>query len=324
MNPLDALTDWYTLEQAAKRIGSILNHEISARDVLYLALDGGVKLSWRVTNRMACRVSPACVLTRTFAPEMSPSWHDFEGDVQWAGGHALRRHVGSGNLKHFATLSCFPVDSTQLEFVSGTFRFHPEFPCTHDWIALWAGRKTPEEEDIEWDWNKYLGVFLSDRFGQMWDFAEEQYTRHWDGDSDAINVKRKKMRANLPRIHLVGLQAVDMGSFAEKIARHTDTAPISDAATEPAREKNALPKNATVTPRSNAEWPWGNYETELLRHLAAAAAKWWVNYDPSDPTTAPTNAQVIAWLTDERNLSQNNAESIAKILRADNLRPGPR
>ena len=72
-------------------------------------------------------------------------------------------------------------------------------------------------------------------------------------------------------------------------------------------------------------WPWGRHETELLRHLEAAARKWWANYDPDDPTTAPTNEKVVEWLQKERGVSSDRtANAIAKILRADNLPPGRR
>lgn len=73
-----------------------------------------------------------------------------------------------------------------------------------------------------------------------------------------------------------------------------------------------------------AKWPWGPHETEALRHLEAAARKWWSHYDPDDSTTAPTNERVIEWLKEERGLSKNLAESIASILRADGLPSGPR
>ena len=79
-------------------------------------------------------------------------------------------------------------------------------------------------------------------------------------------------------------------------------------------------------PRAGAEdakWPWGSHETELLRHLAAAADRWWKNYDPSDLTTAHTNQQVIDWLK-QRGVSERTAEAMATILRADGLPPGPR
>ena len=70
-------------------------------------------------------------------------------------------------------------------------------------------------------------------------------------------------------------------------------------------------------------WPWGRHETNLLRKLAYAADKWWKNYDPTDPTTAPTNEQVAEWLKSE-NVAARTAEVMATILRADGLSTGPR
>lgn len=72
------------------------------------------------------------------------------------------------------------------------------------------------------------------------------------------------------------------------------------------------------------DWPWGSHHTELLGHLDAAARRYWVNYDPQDNTTAPTNKDVSAWLQNERGLSETMANSIASILRADGLPTGPR
>lgn len=72
-------------------------------------------------------------------------------------------------------------------------------------------------------------------------------------------------------------------------------------------------------------WPWGKYETPLLRALADAAAQFWSTYDPSEPATAPKRAEVIDWLTGPpHKLSHNQAESIALVLRDSELRPGPR
>ncbi len=70
-------------------------------------------------------------------------------------------------------------------------------------------------------------------------------------------------------------------------------------------------------------WPWGNHNTELLGHLDAAVKRFWVNFDPTDNTTAPTNEAVIAWLK-ERGLSGNIAKAIATIIRVDGLPTGKR
>ncbi len=79
-----------------------------------------------------------------------------------------------------------------------------------------------------------------------------------------------------------------------------------------------------AAPAVTVHWPWGQHHTELLGHLEAAARRFWTNYDPSDPTSANTNATVSDWLQEERKVSKNMADSIATILRADGLPTGPR
>ena len=73
-----------------------------------------------------------------------------------------------------------------------------------------------------------------------------------------------------------------------------------------------------------SRWPWGSHHTEYLGHLDAAARKWWNLYDPTDPTTAPTNDIVSDWLQSERKLSREKARAIASMLRPDGLPTGPR
>ena len=75
--------------------------------------------------------------------------------------------------------------------------------------------------------------------------------------------------------------------------------------------------------KPNTAWPWGKHETELLRHLDAAARRWWVHLDPSDNTTAPTNAAVSEWLQ-ARGVSKVMADKMATMLRSDGLPTGPR
>ena len=72
-----------------------------------------------------------------------------------------------------------------------------------------------------------------------------------------------------------------------------------------------------------ARWPWGNHHTKSLGYLEAAAKKWWVNFDPSDMSTAPLNRDVVKWLKSEFKISENKAKSIASILRSDDVPTGP-
>jgi hypothetical protein len=74
---------------------------------------------------------------------------------------------------------------------------------------------------------------------------------------------------------------------------------------------------------TDRRWPWGDHNTKLLEHLAAAAEHFWKRYDADDPTTAPTNDDVKSWLM-ERDVGERVAEIMAQILRADGLKPGRR
>ncbi|TAM02182.1 MAG: hypothetical protein EPN70_17530 [Paraburkholderia sp.] len=80
---------------------------------------------------------------------------------------------------------------------------------------------------------------------------------------------------------------------------------------------------ASASETDAGRWPWGSHETQLLRKLGEAAETFWKRYDPTDPTTAPTNDQVRDWLT-AQGVSKRTAEVMATILRADGLPTGPR
>ena len=90
------------------------------------------------------------------------------------------------------------------------------------------------------------------------------------------------------------------------------------------KNDSSLPKQLEVQAENNNRWPWGSHHTEMLGHLEAAAKTFWVRYDPTDPSTAPTNEIVSRWLRDERGVSREKANAIASILRVDGLRTGPR
>jgi hypothetical protein len=83
-------------------------------------------------------------------------------------------------------------------------------------------------------------------------------------------------------------------------------------------------QNIDAPARLGDRWPWGNHHTELLGHLEAAARRYWVNYEPTDATTAPINKDVSEWLIAERKVSKTMADSIASMLRPDGLPTGPR
>lgn len=80
---------------------------------------------------------------------------------------------------------------------------------------------------------------------------------------------------------------------------------------------------------AGSRWPWGNYETKLLRHMADAARRYWKYateggpYVPSERDTAPTNEVVANFLT-ERGVPSNTATAMATILRSDDVPKGRR
>lgn len=102
---------------------------------------------------------------------------------------------------------------------------------------------------------------------------------------------------------------------------HINTTQQSKADTD-SRAKPATTKPQNVT--TVARWPWGDYTTTALEHLSAAANRFWLHYDPTDNTTAPTNEEVSNWLKSEYKVSGTLANSIASILRPDGLPTGPR
>lgn len=81
-----------------------------------------------------------------------------------------------------------------------------------------------------------------------------------------------------------------------------------------------FPGRRAATNNPPAGWPWGAYETPLLKELAAAVRHFWTEYKPD---SAPTKDQVIAWLT-KRGRTLNEATAIAKIIRPHDLPDGPR
>lgn len=81
----------------------------------------------------------------------------------------------------------------------------------------------------------------------------------------------------------------------------------------------------TEPPRSGRQgpWPWGAYTTEGLEILAEAVRLFWADFDPEAPDDAPTNAEVIKYLTG-RGMSERVAESVASLIRHERAPVGRR
>jgi hypothetical protein len=89
----------------------------------------------------------------------------------------------------------------------------------------------------------------------------------------------------------------------------------AEASTKPA-------SNDTASSRSPVMWPWGGYETKLLRLLPLVYKAHWENYDPVQPHTAPKSEAVEEWLVSNHDTPRRVAEVIAQLFRADELPRG--
>jgi hypothetical protein len=70
---------------------------------------------------------------------------------------------------------------------------------------------------------------------------------------------------------------------------------------------------------------WPAHETVALTALRRACEKFWKNYDPQDQSTAPKKEEVVDWIVkNHEEISRSMADSMASILRANDLKPGPR
>ena len=175
--------------------------------------------------------------------------------------------------------------------------------------AIWAYEfkdGAGDDQSLVDNTEKSTGLYsyrMLHRSGYEFDIVRLQ-AGHWLNDQDESSFDAQKFtRVELAR----WLSAIGMKSDYQ----------FNDLHITVGLAQNSNNKNGT-------KWPWGEYETKLLQHLEAAANRFWVNYDPTDPGTAPVNQDVSTWLQDHRALSKNIADSLATILRVDGLKTGPR
>jgi len=68
-------------------------------------------------------------------------------------------------------------------------------------------------------------------------------------------------------------------------------------------------------------WPWGTeYETPLLRAAVVGIRQWWLTWEPG--LNPPTNEDVADFLMKKCNLSQPEADAVAKVIRSDKAPKG--
>lgn len=79
-----------------------------------------------------------------------------------------------------------------------------------------------------------------------------------------------------------------------------------------------IPSHPHVVP---PEAPSIDYSTRLLAIQVRAIQKFWINYDPTEPDTAPDSTAILNWLQ-EQGCSKREAESIDLIIRHDTRKSG--
>lgn len=92
--------------------------------------------------------------------------------------------------------------------------------------------------------------------------------------------------------------------------------------------QNVSAPQTSVPDRLPAASAYASFESHAgqapyLAQLISACHQFWSTYDPEDPTTAPTNAEVQDWLS-AQGVAERVAEVMAQILRPEGLPSGPR
>ena len=192
-------------------------------------------------------------------------------------------------------------DTKEWFWLTGTFRLSPG--CVRSVArnrTLFASTVTPPSW---WDSDSKVITF----------YGGEPTTGFWLAPRDSPSYANPGTVQNLDpifRVDNLRFRSADIDVLKHGAALDVDAA--ADVATE---EESSM---------ARGKWPWGSYETQGLRNLAAAAKRLWVNYDPTEPTTAPTKKVAVPLIMKEFGLSRREASAIASMLRADGLKSGPR
>lgn len=146
-------------------------------------------------------------------------------------------------------------------------------------------------------------------------------------------VERQKLDSlSDAEIELRGLKALVSEQKVELLARRREVEELRRQCLEleDAKEHAAHLASELAAAQAAAvhRWPWGTYETALLQKLAATVERYWVRYDPADPSTASKSDDVVTWLMEQRvngkPIANRVAEVMAQMTRADGLPTGPR
>jgi len=278
------LKEWYSIEDAAKRLAEKFSEPVSDGDVIQLALANKLNLSWNAINKFARRVAPVTALIDTLAIECSAQWAEFEGEVKWDHGYAHRTNKITCVHEPFAYLRCVADDSQPKQLVSGLFRFRPEFR------DMWAWLASPGDE-----WNLSGGIYLSDDHDQIWNFLDPPELLRLPGESLSKLEARLDRLNDLPRHSQIIVQRIDIESF--------------EATQESASaDDNRLPQ----VPARNSSGAWSRERNNMLRTIGLM-----INHRYTKDMESPyTIAALLIEKARELNVKTTSDDTISKHVKA--------
>lgn len=229
MSKLYKLKDWFSLEDATKRLSSSMGEPVTTEDLLQLVIEGHIPLSWYARHVPAERVSRVCILHFLNNPVRAFFDKDEEpkqyiGEVWWQGEWAYRAHAGlkpGDRLAPYANLDWRPIYEPEvIEHIYGVYRLElEECGALKEWLHSLLTNTGGELITLD-------GYFVSDAEGNIWRimdrFPEREYTEP-DGTV-------KKMESfyypsgKFPDPAEFVFQRIDIEAFEEQVAQGQQTA----------------------------------------------------------------------------------------------------
>ena len=151
-------------------------------------------------------------------------------------------------------------------------------------------------------------------------YEDESSSVIWINDQEKCDFKNQRFSRSTI-VHWLKNMGVPSAYKFNLTMEEKDTNTNTNTNTEAEAEAEAK----TVISESAGKWPWGNHQTAVLEHLEAAANEFWVKYQVSkDIKDAPKNDTVVEWLVATYKQSNSMANSIATMLRPQEIRTGPK
>jgi hypothetical protein len=273
MSKLYKLKEWFSLEDAAKRLSSGLGEPVMTEDVLQLVVEGHIPLSWYARHVPAERVAKACVLyyinpVRKFI-EKDTAPEQYVGEVRWHGDWAYRAHTNLKDgdvLKPYANLDWTSLQGKQVvEHIEGLFRLElGECGALKDWVHSLLTNTGGELITLD-------GYFVSDAEGTMWRILEHNPGGKYKAPDGTV----KKLE---PFYHPSGefpdpaelvFQRTDIEAFEADVAQGNQAAP---AKTGPRERQTLLNIVAGMLDLMLGKTPAGNPQSVFKSQAAVIDA----------------------------------------------------